>query len=160
LYLPLSALGSYPHEIYADIMDMRAKELIQFKPCIPGILDSPAEHMRMVCIPTLYSYSVYIYSYCALLYASTVLYCTQLCSTALYTHQQVWHFAGSCAAGKVVDAADFSVLGTRGLHIADMSVSNSCPDGGAMGMAYLTGHLAAAQMHAKTAGEAASLKTE
>jgi choline dehydrogenase-like flavoprotein len=94
------------HEIYVEIMDMRAKPLIQFKPCIPGILASPAEHMRMV-----------------------------------------WHFAGSCAAGKVVDPTDFSVMGTKGLHVADMSASNSCPDGGAMAMAYLTGHLAAEQMH-------------
>ena len=35
--------------------------------------------------------------------------------------RMVWHFAGTCRVGDVVDPHDFSVIGTRGLHIADMS---------------------------------------
>jgi len=58
----------------------------------------------------------------------------------------VWHFAGSARVGDVVDADDFSVLGVKGLHIADMSAARVCPDGGAMAMAYLAGHLCAARM--------------
>jgi len=59
----------------------------------------------------------------------------------------VWHFAGSCSAGKVVQITDFSVLGTSGLHIVDNSVNRRPPDGGGQPMAYLTGFLAAEAMH-------------
>ena len=58
----------------------------------------------------------------------------------------VWHFAGTCRVGDVVDPQDFSVMGVRGLHIADMSACRVTSDGGSMAMAYLTGHLAAAHM--------------
>lgn len=58
----------------------------------------------------------------------------------------VWHFAGSCSAGKVVDVDNFSVFGTRGLHVVDNSVNRRPPDGGGQPMAYLTGHLAAEAM--------------
>ena len=62
----------------------------------------------------------------------------------------VWHFAGSCSAGKVVDVSDFSVMGTRGLHVVDNSVNRRPPDGGGQPMAYLTGHLAAGAMCHRT----------
>lgn len=58
----------------------------------------------------------------------------------------VWHFAGTCRAGDVVNVSDFSVKGTSGLYVADMSVCRATSDGGSMAMAYLTGHLAAASM--------------
>jgi choline dehydrogenase-like flavoprotein len=58
----------------------------------------------------------------------------------------VWHFAGTCRVGDVVDSEDFSVKGVRGLHIADMSACRVTSDGGSMAMAYLTGHVAAAHM--------------
>ena len=93
-------------DIYEDVLGMRAQDHIQYRLCVSGIREHPADHMRMV-----------------------------------------WHFAGSCAAGNVVDPADFSVMGTKGLHVVDMSACRVCPDGGGMSMAYLTGHMAAAQMH-------------
>ena len=58
----------------------------------------------------------------------------------------VWHFAGSCAAGDVVDTSDFGVLNTTNLHVADVSTAKTSADGGAMAFAYMTGHLAASQM--------------
>ncbi len=58
----------------------------------------------------------------------------------------VWHFAGTCRVGDVIDSEDFSVKGVTGLHIADMSACRVTSDGGSMAMAYLTGHLAAAHM--------------
>jgi hypothetical protein len=60
--------------------------------------------------------------------------------------RMVWHFAGTCRIGDVVDPRDFSVFGTEGLHVADMSVCRVAPDGGAMAMAYLTGHMSACRM--------------
>ena len=91
--------------IYGEVFAMRAASQIDYEACVPGIVDAPAQHMRLV-----------------------------------------WHFAGSCAAGRVVNAHDFSVLGTRGLHVVDASVCRVCPDGGAMALAYLTGTLAAGRM--------------
>lgn len=58
----------------------------------------------------------------------------------------VWHFAGTCRVGDVVDPEDFSVMGVKGLHVADMSACRVTSDGGSMAMAYLTGHVAAAHM--------------
>jgi choline dehydrogenase len=60
--------------------------------------------------------------------------------------RMVWHFAGTCRVGDVVDSEDFSVMGVKGLHVADMSACRVTSDGGTMGMAYLTGHVAAAHM--------------
>jgi choline dehydrogenase-like flavoprotein len=57
----------------------------------------------------------------------------------------VWHFAGTCRVGDVLDE-NFGVKGVRGLHVADMSACRVTSDGGTMGMAYLTGHVAAAHM--------------
>eukprot|EP00854_Cymbomonas_tetramitiformis_P008545 gene8545-10142_t len=72
----------------------------------------------------------------------------------------VWHFAGTCRVGDVVDPHDFSVMGTKGLHVADMSVCRVTSDGGAMAMAYLTGHVVAAQMlQAKLLREQGEIKS-
>jgi len=59
----------------------------------------------------------------------------------------VWHFAGSCASGKVVDPdRAFEVIGTKNLHVVDNSVLVAPPDGGAQPTAYLTGYLAGNMM--------------
>jgi choline dehydrogenase-like flavoprotein len=58
----------------------------------------------------------------------------------------VWHFAGSCRVDDVVRREDFGVQGVAGLHVVDMSACREPSDGGTMGMAYLTGHMAAHQM--------------
>eukprot|EP01048_Picozoa_sp_COSAG05_P004771 COSAG05_NODE_269_length_12494_cov_9.329326_3_plen_551_part_00 len=58
----------------------------------------------------------------------------------------VWHFAGTCRMGDVVRSRDFGVHGVRGLHVVDMSACRVASDGGTMGMAYLTGHMAAHRM--------------
>ena len=59
----------------------------------------------------------------------------------------VWHFAGSCASGKVVDPdRAFEVMGTKNLHLVDNSVLVAPPDGGAQPTAYLTGYLAGNMM--------------
>lgn len=58
----------------------------------------------------------------------------------------VWHFTGSAQMGKVVETDDFGVMGTRGLAVVDNSAALVPADCGAMAMAYLTGHLAAASM--------------
>ena len=58
----------------------------------------------------------------------------------------VWHFAGTCRVGEVLHPDNFGVKGVRGLHVADMSACRVTSDGGTMGMAYLTGTVAAAQM--------------
>ena len=58
----------------------------------------------------------------------------------------VWHFAGTCRVGDVLDVDNFGVLGVQGLHVCDMSACRVTSDGGTMGMAYLTGHVAAAHM--------------
>ena len=72
---------------------------------------------------------------------------------ALAPHwRMVWHFAGTARVGEVLDPRDFSVRGTRGLHVADMSACRVTADGGTMAMAYLTGHLAATRMRAAKAG--------
>lgn len=58
----------------------------------------------------------------------------------------VWHFAGTCRVGDVLNMENFSVIGTRGLHVVDMSACRVTSDGGTMAMAYMTGHIAAAHM--------------
>ena len=58
----------------------------------------------------------------------------------------VWHFAGTCRVGDVLHPENFGVKGVRGLHVSDMSACRVTSDGGTMGMAYLTGTVAAAQM--------------
>ena len=58
----------------------------------------------------------------------------------------VWHFAGTCRVGEVLHPDNFGVKGVRGLYVADMSACRVTSDGGTMGMAYLTGTVAAAQM--------------
>lgn len=60
--------------------------------------------------------------------------------------RMVWHFAGTCRVGDVVDQSDFSVMGVKGLHVADMSACRVTSDGGSMAMAYMTGHIAAVHM--------------
>ena len=74
---------------------------------------------------------------------------------AVHPHfRMVWHFAGTCRVGEVLDPADFSVRGVAGLHVADMSACRVTSDGGSMAMAYLTGHVAASHM-AKASARAA-----
>ena len=61
-----------------------------------------------------------------------------------------WQFAGTARVGdpedSVIDPEDFSVHGVKGLHVADMSACRESPDISCMGMAYITGHFAAARM--------------
>ena len=69
--------------------------------------------------------------------------------------RMVWHFAGSCRLGDVLRKNDFGVRGVQGLHVVDMSAARATSDGGAMGMAYLLGAVAADKMitsDAKVAG--------
>ena len=60
--------------------------------------------------------------------------------------RMVWHFAGTCRVGDVVSPQDFGVYGCQGVHVVDMAACRASSDGGTMAMAYLTGHVAAAQM--------------
>eukprot|EP01043_Picozoa_sp_COSAG02_P001698 COSAG02_NODE_36_length_48934_cov_144.851029_23_plen_544_part_00 len=57
-----------------------------------------------------------------------------------------WQFAGTCRVDDVIDAADFGVIGVRGVHVADMSACRVSPDISCMAMAYMVGHIAAAHM--------------
>ena len=121
-------------EVYQDIVGMTALEdgRIKLKPCVPGILEKPAEHMRLV-----WHFAGSCGVRLLALFLHAFLSTNQIHAPRFHFHRK---------AGRVVHPNDFSVMGTRGLYVADVSTCLAPPDGGTMAMAYLTGHLTASTM--------------